>query len=232
MPTPAATEPGESIDYDSVELLAPCRPSKVIAVAKNYAKHAEEMHGEVPPTPVLFFKTPNTVVGPGHPIVRPRWAEIVHYEGELAVVIGTRAKDIPAERAWDVIAGFTCANDVSVRDAQRSDGQWARAKGFDTACPLGPWIVPVEEWQRGPKQVTTRVNGEIVQDGSTGDMVRGIEELIAYASAAFTLMPGDVILTGTPAGVGPIVSGDTVTVHVEDIGELENPVVDDGECSC
>lgn len=227
-----SVERGEPVPLDDVMLLAPCRPSKVVAVAKNYAKHAAEMKGEVPASPVLFFKTPNTVVGPGHPIVLPEWSSEVHYEGELAVVIGARAKDVPQAKAWDVIAGLTCGNDVSARDAQRSDGQWARAKGFDTSCPLGPWMVTADEWQRGPKRVTTRVGDALVQDATTAEMVRSIEELVAYASAAFTLMPGDVILTGTPAGVGPLVAGDTVTVSIEDIGELTNPVVAAADCSC
>ena len=207
-----------------VRLLAPVIPrSKVIGIGRNYADHAAEMGGEVPAEPMMFLVPNTAVVGPGEPVVMPPQTSEVHYEGELAVVIGRLCKDIEPEEAAKVIFGYTCANDVTARDLQRGDGQWARAKGFDTFCPLGPWI----ETDLDPTGVSlvTRRDGEVVQDGTTADMVHGVGALISHASKAFTLLPGDVILTGTPAGVGPVESGQRVAVEVEGIGVLENPFV-------
>lgn len=215
---------GETLPLASAQLLAPASPSKIVAVAKNYAEHAREMGSEAPSSPMLFFKTPNTIVGPGHPIILPRWASEVHYEGELAVIIGQRAKDLNPQEALTVIGGLTCANDVSARDAQRSDGQWARAKGFDTSCPIGPWIVPFDEDLAASTPITTRIGERIVQQGTTADMITDVAHLVAYASQAFTLEAGDVLLTGTPAGVGPLEAGDVVGVTIEGIGTLTNPV--------
>jgi 2-keto-4-pentenoate hydratase/2-oxohepta-3-ene-1,7-dioic acid hydratase in catechol pathway len=205
-----------------VRLLAPVIPrSKVIGIGKNYADHAAEMGGEAPAEPLMFLIPNTAVVGPGDPVVLPRQTSEVHYEGELAVVIRRICKDVPPERVKDVIYGYTCANDVTARDLQRADGQWARAKGFDTFCPLGPWI----ETDLDPSDLAlvTRRDGEVVQDGTTADMVHDVAALVSHASQAFTLLPGDVILTGTPAGVGPVVSGQRVEVEIEGIGTLSNP---------
>lgn len=213
---------GRTYAVDDVRLLAPVIPrSKVIGIGKNYHDHAAEMGGEAPAEPLMFLIPNTAVVGPGDPVVMPPQSHNVHYEGELAVVIGRMCKDVDPEDAASVIFGYTCANDVTARDLQRSDGQWSRAKGFDTFCPLGPWI----ETDLDPtaQHVITRLDGEVVQDGSTADMVHGVAALIAHASAAFTLLPGDVILTGTPAGVGPVQSGQRVEVEISDIGTLVNP---------
>ncbi|HHU10167.1 MAG TPA: fumarylacetoacetate hydrolase family protein [Intrasporangiaceae bacterium] len=209
---------------EDVRLLAPVIPrSKVIGIGKNYADHAAEMGGQVPAEPLMFLIPNTAVVGPGDPVVIPEQTGEVHYEGELAVVIGRMCKDVEPEDAAKVIFGYTCANDVTARDLQRSDGQWARAKGFDTFCPLGPWI----ETDLDPADLSlvTRRDGDVVQDGTTADLVFGVAELISYASRAFTLLPGDVILTGTPAGVGPVVAGQRVEVEIEDLGVLANPFV-------
>jgi 2-keto-4-pentenoate hydratase/2-oxohepta-3-ene-1,7-dioic acid hydratase in catechol pathway len=210
---------------EDVRLLAPVIPrSKVIGIGKNYADHAKEMGGEAPATPLMFLIPNTAVVGPGDPVVIPGTTAEVSYEGELAVVIGRLAKDVPVDDALSTVFGYTVANDVTARDLQRSDGQWARAKGMDTFCPLGPWI----ETDLDPSacRITTRLEGEVVQDGPTSDMVHGVAQLIAFASQAFTLLPGDVILTGTPAGVGPVVAGQRVEVDVDQIGTLSNPFVD------
>jgi 2-keto-4-pentenoate hydratase/2-oxohepta-3-ene-1,7-dioic acid hydratase in catechol pathway len=209
-------------ELDDVRLLAPVIPrSKVIGIGKNYADHAREMGGEAPDVPLMFLIPNTAVVGPGDPVVLPRQTSEVHYEGELAVVIRRICKDVPPERVKDVVYGYTCANDVTARDLQRTDGQWARAKGFDTFCPLGPWI----ETDLDPSDLSlvTRRDGEVVQDGTTADMVHDVAALVSHASQAFTLLPGDVILTGTPAGVGPVVSGQRVEVEIEGIGTLSNP---------
>jgi 2-keto-4-pentenoate hydratase/2-oxohepta-3-ene-1,7-dioic acid hydratase in catechol pathway len=172
----------------------------------------------------MMFLIPNTaVVGPGDPVVIPPQTQEVSYEGELAVVIGRIAKDVPPERVGEVVFGYTCANDVTARDLQRSDGQWARAKGFDTFCPLGPWITT--DLDVSDLSIRTTRDGEVVQDGTTADMVHTVPALVAHASAAFTLLPGDDILTGTPAGVGPVTSGQRVDVQIEGIGTLSNPFV-------
>ncbi|KQX69590.1 fumarylacetoacetate hydrolase family protein [Angustibacter sp. Root456] len=215
---------GVRTPLDDVRLLAPVIPrSKVIGIGKNYADHAAEMGGEAPAEPLMFLKPNTSVVGPDDPIVLPRQSQEVHYEGELAVVIRRICKDVPVERVGEVIYGYTCANDVTARDLQRGDGQWSRAKGFDSFCPLGPWIVT--DLDATDLALTTRRDGEVVQDGRTSQMIHDVAKLVAHASAAFTLLPGDVILTGTPAGVGPIVAGQRVEVEIEGIGTLSNPVV-------
>jgi 2-keto-4-pentenoate hydratase/2-oxohepta-3-ene-1,7-dioic acid hydratase in catechol pathway len=215
---------GATHRVQDVRLLAPVIPrSKVVGIGKNYADHAAEMGGQAPAEPLMFLVPNTAVIGPGDPIVLPRQSHEVHYEGELAVVIGRVCKDVAAEDALSVVFGYTCANDVTARDLQRSDGQWARAKGFDTFCPLGPWIET--DLDPAGQGVVTRLDGEVVQDGTTADMVHGVAALIAHASAAFTLLPGDVILTGTPAGVGAMVAGQRVEVDIEGIGTLSNPVV-------
>jgi 2-keto-4-pentenoate hydratase/2-oxohepta-3-ene-1,7-dioic acid hydratase in catechol pathway len=209
---------------EDVRLLAPVIPrSKVVAVGKNYVDHAKEMGGEPPAEPMLFFKPNTAVVGPYDPVVLPSGSSEVSYEGELAVVIKTITKGVRAANAAECIYGYTIANDVTARDWQRSDGQWARAKGFDTSCPLGPWIET--ELDVSDLRITTTLEGEVKQDGTTADMVHDIAKVIEYASAAFTLLPGDVILTGTPAGVGLVEAGQMVTIEVEGIGSLTNTFV-------
>ena len=216
---------GERISLgDGVRLLAPVIPrSKVIGVGRNYADHAAELGQTVPTTPLLFLKPNTAVIGPDDPIVLPPYSEEVHHEAELAVVIGKITKGVPIERALAQVFGYTAANDVTARDVQRTDGQWTRAKGFDSSCPLGPWIVT--DLDTDDLQVTSRVNGQTRQDGRTSELVFDVAHLISFISEVFTLLPGDVILTGTPAGVGPIVHGDVVEVEVEDIGVLRNPVI-------
>jgi 2-keto-4-pentenoate hydratase/2-oxohepta-3-ene-1,7-dioic acid hydratase in catechol pathway len=217
---------GEEIPLsdDAVRLLAPVIPrSKVIGIGRNYADHAAELGNEVPAAPLVFLKPNTSVVGPDDPIVLPSYSANVHHEAELAVVIGKVVKDVSPERALDHVFGFTVANDVTARDVQKSDGQWTRGKGFDSSCPLGPWIVTgldVEDLR-----VTCRVNGEARQDGRTSQLIFDVPFLISYVSEIFTLLPGDVILTGTPAGVGPIVHRDVVEAEVEEIGVLRNPVI-------
>ncbi len=212
-----------------VRLLAPVIPrSKVVGVGRNYAAHAAELGNEVPAEPLLFLKPNTSVIGPGEPIVRPSATHNLHYEGELAVVIGRIARQVPEERVPEVIFGYTVANDVTARDIQQTDGQWTRAKGWDTFCPLGPWIVTHFTLEEASKQdITTTLDGEVRQEGNTSLMVRGIASLVSYISEFTTLLPGDVILTGTPAGVGPMEPGQQVAVNIEGIGELRNPVVDE-----
>jgi len=213
----------ERVPLADVKLLAPVIPrSKVVAVGKNYRDHAAEMGGEAPPEPLLFLKPNTSVIGPGDTIVRPVQSQQVDFEGELAVVIGSIAKNVAEADAASVVFGYTIANDVTARDLQKSDGQWTRAKGFDTFCPLGPVIET--EFDLAGQSIQTRVNGVVMQSGSLDDMVHSVASVIAYASSVFTLLPGDVILTGTPAGVGPIVAGDVVEVEVSGIGTLSNPV--------
>ncbi|QPK81779.1 fumarylacetoacetate hydrolase family protein [Schaalia sp. ZJ405] len=217
---------GRIVELDEVRLLSPVIPrSKVVGIGKNYADHAREMGGEAPARPVIFLKPNTSVIGPDDPIARPSWSSEVHYEGELAVIIKSLAKDVPLDRVDDVILGYTCANDVTARDAQRNDGQWTRAKGFDTSCPLGPWIIVDPELDVNNLHIETRVNGEIKQSDSTASMITPVKELVAYVSTIFTLLPGDIIITGTPAGIGPIDAGQRVEVEIEGIGTLSNPVV-------
>jgi len=209
---------------DGVRLLAPVIPrSKVVGVGRNYAAHATELGNTVPTTPLLFLKPNTSVIGPDDPIVLPPYSQEVHHEVELAVVIGKITKNVTPERALAHVFGYTAANDVTARDVQRTDGQWTRAKGFDTSCPLGPWIVT--DLATDDLGVVARVNGETRQDGRTTELVFDVAHLISFISEVFTLLPGDVILTGTPAGVGPVVHGDIVEIEVEEIGVLRNPVI-------
>ena len=206
-----------------VKLLAPVLPSKVVAIGKNYAAHANEMGGEVPAQPLIFLKPSTAVIGPGETIGYPASSAQVDYEGELAVVIGRLCRDVPEELAMEVVLGYTCANDVTARDQQRSDGQWSRAKGYDSFCPLGPWLET--DLEIGDLRITTKLNGDVKQDARTAQIVHKVPSLIAYITACMTLLPGDVILTGTPEGVGPMSIGDEVSVEVEGIGQLTNKVV-------
>jgi 2-keto-4-pentenoate hydratase/2-oxohepta-3-ene-1,7-dioic acid hydratase in catechol pathway len=212
---------GERVPLSDVALLAPVIPrSKIVCVGRNYREHAAELGNEVPAEPMLFFKPNTSVIGPGDAIVRPRQSTFTSFEGELAAVIGRVAKNVPAESALDHVFGYTIANDVTARDLQKTDGQWARAKGFDTFCPLGPAIET--EFSFDGARIVTRLNGEVKQDGPISDMIHSVADIIAYASAAFTLLPGDVILTGTPAGVGPFVAGDVIDVEITGLGILRN----------
>ncbi len=213
---------GKRVPLADARVLAPVIPrSKVVAVGKNYAEHAREMGGEAPEAPLLFLKPNTSVIGTGDTIVLPPESSQVEHEGELAIVIGRIAKNVSVENAEDVIFGFTAANDVTARDLQKADGQWARAKGYDTFCPLGPVIETEFDWSAAA--IETRVDGEVRQSGNTRDMIHTIPEIVSYASGIWTLLPGDVILTGTPAGVGPFVHGQTVEVEIEGIGILRNP---------
>lgn len=214
-----------------VRLLAPVIPrSKVVGIGRNYAAHAAELGNAVPANPLVFLKPNTSVIGPGEAIVRPETTGDLHYEGELAVVIGTICRDVPPERVADVVFGYTCANDVTARDLQAADGQWARAKGYDTFCPVGPWIVThLTLAEVGRLQLRTRLDGNLVQQSSTALMVRDVAELVSYVSSFTTLLPGDLILTGTPAGVGPMIPGQTVEVEIEQLGTLSNRVVDGQE---
>lgn len=218
---------GERLALADVRLVAPVIPrSKVVGIGRNYADHAAERGVEVPANPLVFLKPNTSVIGPDEPIVRPMETSELHYEGELAVVIGRICRRVPVERAADVIFGYTVANDVTARDLQHSDGQWSRAKGFDSFCPLGPWIsTHLDLAEAGKLDLVTTVNGEVRQNGNTADMVFSIAELIAHVSSFTTLLPGDVILTGTPSGIGEIAPGDRVSVTVSGIGTLTNPVV-------
>ncbi|HWA68087.1 MAG TPA: fumarylacetoacetate hydrolase family protein [Mycobacteriales bacterium] len=214
---------GGRAPLSAVKLLAPVLPSKVVAIGKNYASHAAEMGGEVPEQPLIFLKPSTSVIAGGDEIASPPSSERVDYEGELAVVVGRLCRDVPVERAMDVVLGYTCANDVTARDHQKTDGQWSRAKGYDTFCPLGPWIET--DLDPADLRITTRLNGEVKQDARTSMIVHKIPQLIAYITACMTLLPGDVILTGTPDGIGPMQIGDSVEVEIESIGALTNRVV-------
>jgi 2-keto-4-pentenoate hydratase/2-oxohepta-3-ene-1,7-dioic acid hydratase in catechol pathway len=214
---------GKRLPVSGVRLLAPVLPSKVVAIGKNYADHASEMGGDVPEQPLIFLKPSTAVTGPGDPIAYPGSSERVDYEGELAVVVGRLCRDVPEVMAMDVVLGYTCANDVTARDQQKTDGQWSRAKGYDSFCPLGPWIET--ELDITDLRITTTLNGETKQDGRTAQIVHKVPALIAYITSCMTLLPGDVILTGTPAGVGPMQIGDEVSVEIERIGRLTNTVV-------
>ncbi len=218
-----ATADGISRPLASVTLLAPCTPSKIIGVGRNYADHAAELGNELPKEPLLFLKAPSSLNSQHGDIKYPIQSKRVDYEGELAVVIGKRCRDVLKARAADVILGYTICNDVTARDLQNSDGQWARAKGFDTFAPLGPCIVPGLD--PASLRVRTTLNGELKQDCPVSKLIFDVPTLIEYISAAFTLEPGDVIATGTPSGIGPMRPGDTVTVEIEGIGALTNRVV-------
>jgi len=216
---------GQSYPVAGVRLLAPVLPTKVVAIGKNYADHAREMGGEPPDEPVIFLKPSTSVIGPGDPVARPvKLSERVDFEGELAVVIGRLCRDVPPERVSEVIFGYTCANDVTARDLQAKDGQWTRAKGFDTFCPLGPWI----ETGLDPSdlELTTTVNGEVKQHARTSQLLHDVTAVVCYVTSVMTLLPGAILLTGAPGGIGPLVHGDRVSVAIQGIGALTNPVVD------
>ena len=213
---------GRSWPLADTRLLAPILPSKVVAIGRNYADHAAELGNDVPSSPIIFMKPSTSVIGPRVPIQLPASSERVDFEGELAVVIGTPCRDVKAENAKSVILGYTIANDVTARDQQKADVQFTRGKGYDTFCPLGPWIET--ELDPSDLEVSTELDGDVMQDGRTSDMVFTVGEIVEFVSGIMTLLPGDVLLTGTPAGVGPMVAGQTVSVIVEGIGTLTNPV--------
>lgn len=225
------TPPLQATNYDvtSVRLLAPTEvaTAKVVAVGKNYADHIQEMGGEAPQEPLLFFKPSTAIIGPSETIKYPSWSSNVHYEGELAVIIGSTCSQVAPQDVPAHILGFTCANDVTARDKQRSDGQWTRAKGFDTSCPLGPWIlIPQadDEFSVGDAHLRTVLRDTVVQDVSTSFMIRPVYDLISFISQSITLKAGDVVLTGTPAGVGELQRGDMISVEIDGIGTLTNPI--------
>jgi 2-keto-4-pentenoate hydratase/2-oxohepta-3-ene-1,7-dioic acid hydratase in catechol pathway len=205
-------------------LPVPVRPSKILCVGRNYAEHAAELGNEVPAEPLIFMKPPSALVGSGAAIVLPALSERVDYEGELAVVIGKRCRNVAESDAMGVIGGYTILNDITARDLQKKDGQWARAKGFDTFAPCGPVVVPADQLDPTDLEIKTIVNGEVRQSGRTSQFIFSIPRVIAYLSRAMTLEEGDVISTGTPSGVGPLKPGDTVEVWVEGIGSLINTV--------
>jgi 2-keto-4-pentenoate hydratase/2-oxohepta-3-ene-1,7-dioic acid hydratase in catechol pathway len=216
---------GPAVPYADVRLLAPVLPSKIIAVGKNYAAHAKEMGGDVPTEPVIFLKPSTSVIGPGDRIALPLQSERVEHEAELAVVISRLCSEVPIKRVPEVILGYTCANDVTARDLQKKDRQFARAKSFDSFCPIGPAIVA--GFDPSGSTIETRVNGAKRQSAPISDMVFSPAFLVAYISRMMTLLPGDIILTGTPAGVGPLAAGDVVEVEIEGVGVLRNRVVAD-----
>ena len=214
---------GERVAAAQVRLLAPAEPSKVVCIGLNYLDHIEEMkHAGPPADPVIFIKPSTSVIGPGQPIVRPAFSQRVDHEAELAVVISKRMKDVAEADALSYVLGYTCLNDVTARDIQRADGQWTRGKGIDGFCPIGPWI----ETDLSPDDlaITGKVNGEVRQQSTTKLLIHPVAKLLSFISAAMTLLPGDVVSTGTPAGVGPMVAGDTVEIEIAGIGILSNPV--------
>jgi 2-keto-4-pentenoate hydratase/2-oxohepta-3-ene-1,7-dioic acid hydratase in catechol pathway len=218
----------KSLKLSDVKLLAPVIPrSKVVCIGKNYADHAAEMDSEVPSEPIIFIKPNTSVIGPNEVIIWPRMSERVDYEAELAIVIGRICKEVPASKAKDVIYGYTLANDVTARDLQKKDGQWSRAKGFDTFCPLGPWIET--EFVPGDQKITSTLNGEVKQSSMLSEMIFKVPQIIEFVTNVMTLLPGDVILTGTPAGIGPMPSGASITVAIDGLGTLTNKVSSRGQ---
>jgi 2-keto-4-pentenoate hydratase/2-oxohepta-3-ene-1,7-dioic acid hydratase in catechol pathway len=217
----------DPIPLAQAALLAPVRPSKIVCVGRNYREHAAELGNEVPQEPLLFFKPPSALLVPGATILRPKASQHTDYEGELGVVIGRRCRHLQdGEDVRPYILGYTCVNDFTARDLQNKDGQWTRAKGFDTFCPVGPLVADgLDPW--GGVQVETRVNGEARQSGNTRDFIFPLDVVLRYISRVMTLEPGDLIATGTPKGVGPVVAGDVVEVSIEGIGQLRNPVADE-----
>ncbi|MGI6097552.1 MAG: fumarylacetoacetate hydrolase family protein [Dethiobacteria bacterium] len=214
---------GRSFSLEEVKLLAPCTPSKVICIGLNYKKHAEEMNLSLPETPVIFMKPSTSVLGPGKEILLPPQSRRVDYEAELGVVIGRPAYSVSREQALDYVLGYTCSNDVTARDLQSPDEQWTYSKGFDTFAPLGP-VIETEIEDPNKLEIRGYLNGKIVQESNTEDMIFDAPYLIEYITACMTLLPGDVIITGTPSGVGPLSDGDTITIEIEGVGQLTNKV--------
>lgn len=222
-PFDGAEASGDPLTFTAEELRAPVTPSKIICVGRNYAAHAKELGNEVPAEPMLFLKPPSSISGPNEPIVLPPESTRVDHEAELAIVVGKRVRRISRDAALSAVFGYTCACDVSARDLQKKDGQWARAKGFDTFCPVGPWIeTALDTRDLGVRCV---VDDVVRQDGRTSQMMFDVPMIVSYVSQAFTLEPGDLILTGTPEGVGPLADKNRITVAIEGIGELTTTVV-------
>jgi len=217
----------DEIPLASLELLPLIRPSKIVCVGLNYHDHAREMDLALPEEPILFLKPPSSVIGPGDPIVRPSCSTRVDHEAELAIVIGKTARFVPEAQVPQYIFGYTCANDVTARDLQKRDGQWTRAKSFDTFCPVGPWI-ETEVGDPSALPIRAVVNGEVRQESNTSEMIFSPYRLVSFVSRVMTLLPGDVILTGTPAGIGPLKAGEEVSIEIDGVGFLLNPVVDEG----
>jgi len=219
-------------DFDQLppgaRLLPPCSPSKIVCVGRNYAEHAKEMGADVPSEPTIFLKPPSSLIASGDAIVYPRLTERLDYEGELGVVVRRRARNVKSADAAAYILGYTPVNDVTARDLQRKDGQWTRGKGFDTFCPVGPFIVPSDEVNLSSLRVRTFLDGEKKQDAAITEMIFSVNDIIAYVSAFMTLEPGDLIATGTPSGVGPLQPGSQVRVEIEGVGVLENTVILEG----
>ena len=214
---------GKKYQLSKVKLLAPAQPSKIVALGLNYIEHAKELKMPIPFEPLMFLKASTSVIGPEDAIVYPPSSVRVDYEAELAIVIKKKAKNVPVNKAKDYILGYTCFNDVTARDLQKKDGQWTRAKSFDTFAPIGPWIV--DGINPGNLKVETRLNGKRVQNSNTNDLIFKVEEIIYFVSHVMTLLPGDVIATGTPPGVGPMKKGDRVKIKIEKIGELVNKII-------
>jgi 2-keto-4-pentenoate hydratase/2-oxohepta-3-ene-1,7-dioic acid hydratase in catechol pathway len=210
------------IPLAEVKLLAPVEPSKILCIGRNYIEHAKEQNAEVTKVPLIFLKPPSSIINPGDTIILPPQSQQIEHEGELVAVIGRRARNVIAEKAQDYVFGYTIGNDVTARDLQRSDGQWTRAKGFDTFCPFGPWVET--DFDASDALITCKVGGQPRQMASTRDMVFNVNVLIAFITSVMTLEPGDIIFTGTPAGVGPLKPGDIVEVEIEGLGKLSNPV--------
>jgi len=218
----------KSLKLSDVKLLAPVIPrSKVVCIGKNYADHAAEMDSEVPSEPIIFIKPNTSVIGPNELIIWPRMSERVDFEAELAIVIGRICKEVPASKAKDVIYGYTLANDVTARDLQKKDGQWSRAKGFDTFCPLGPWIET--EFVPGEQKITATLDGVMKQSSMLSEMIFKVPQIVEFVTNVMTLLPGDVILTGTPAGIGPMPAGASISVAIEGLGTLTNKVSSRGQ---
>jgi len=214
-----------TLPLDSVQLHAPIVPGKIICVGRNYSEHIKEQKADTPETPLLFIKPPSAVIGPMQTIILPPQSQQVDHEGELVVEIGKQGRWIQPSDAFNYIYGYTVGNDVTARDLQRQDGQWTRSKGFDTFCPLGPWVET--GFDPTDAMITCHVNGELRQMASTHDMIFHVDQIIAFASSIMTLEPGDAIMTGTPAGISPLHPGDVVEVTIEGLGKLHNPVVMD-----
>ncbi len=229
---PTATDANADVAYldtdqlpPGARLLPPCSPSKIVCVGRNYAEHAKELGNEVPKEPLIFLKPPSSMIASGDAIVYPGLSQRVDFEGELGVVIGKRARNVPAADADRYVLGYTCVNDVTARDLQRKDGQWTRGKGFDTFCAVGPCLLLKEGADFTAMRVRTLVDGQVKQDGSVTEMLFSVNDIIAFISAFMTLEPGDLIATGTPPGVGPLEPGSRVQVEISQIGVLENHVV-------
>ncbi|MBM3762469.1 MAG: fumarylacetoacetate hydrolase family protein [Acidobacteria bacterium] len=215
----------EDHDLAAVKLLPPVLPSKIVCVGRNYVDHAKELGNDVPTEPLIFLKPPSSLITSGDNIVYPPQSSRVDFEGEIGVVIGKQGRNIPADKAMDYIFGFTCVNDVTARDLQKKDGQWTRGKGFDTFCSVGPWIVSKEEFDLSKTTLRTRLNGELKQEGTASQMIFDLGAIIAFVSSFLTLEPGDLIATGTPAGVGSMQPGDQVSIEIGGLGTLTNTVI-------